>query len=60
MAQVEKKEAFTKVIPGMMKVTLSFQELIIAIRSLVPDLPEGGDIEIRVNPDTQKVTIIHT
>lgn len=60
MPQVEKKPAVVNTIPAATIVTLTFSELIGIIRKEVPDLPEGGLFEVKVNPDTERVTITHT
>lgn len=60
LPQVERTEAKTQVTPASIKIVLTFQELIGMIRKEVPDLPEGGLFEVKVNPDTERVTIFHT
>lgn len=60
MPQVQHKAAIVNTVPAAIVVTLTFSELIAMVRKEVPELPEGGLFEVRVNPDTEKVTIIHT
>lgn len=60
MPQVEKKPAVVNTTPASTKVTFTFSELLAMIRKEVPELPEGGLFEIKVNPDLERVTITHT
>lgn len=60
MVHITKRERQTQVIPATTTIVMPMQELLQRLRISGIDLPEGGMYELKFDPNTEKLTIIHT